>query len=148
MSFTGIVFRSGAFAAIPPPAQISESNRHAIFIGRSIVIAPCLVKLAFIKKMRRVSALTNTLERCRGFELNTRMRILQLLARIIMAAAISFTSPVQAAAGKTLAYIGTYTGGKSKGIYTCELDTATGDLKVIGLAAELESPSFVAIHPK
>src|SRR4051812_26216033 len=62
--------------------------------------------------------------------------------------AMSLAAPLEAAAGKTLAYIGTYTGGKSKGIYACELDPASGDLKVIGLAAELESPSFVAIHPK
>ncbi len=44
-------------------------------------------------------------------------------------------------------YIGTYTGGKSKGIYRCEFDAATGKLSEPVLAAELSNPSFLAIHP-
>src|SRR5947207_965100 len=44
-------------------------------------------------------------------------------------------------------YIGTYTGPKSKGIYRLELDPATGKLTPAGLAAEVNSPSFLAVHP-
>jgi 6-phosphogluconolactonase len=44
-------------------------------------------------------------------------------------------------------YIGTYTGGKSKGIYRCEFDAATGKLSEPVLAAEVTNPSFLAIHP-
>lgn len=48
-------------------------------------------------------------------------------------------------------YFGTYTGGKgfaaSKGIYRSKLDTATGKLTAPELAAEMGSPSFLAIHP-
>jgi 6-phosphogluconolactonase len=44
-------------------------------------------------------------------------------------------------------YIGTYTGDKSKGIYRCEFDAATGKLSEPVLAAEVKNPSFVAIHP-
>jgi 6-phosphogluconolactonase len=44
-------------------------------------------------------------------------------------------------------YIGTYTKGKSKGIYRCEFDAATGKLSEPVLAAELTDPSFLAIHP-
>ena len=44
-------------------------------------------------------------------------------------------------------YVGTYTGGPSKGIYLLELDAASGNLTPRGLAAESESPSFLAIHP-
>jgi 6-phosphogluconolactonase len=44
-------------------------------------------------------------------------------------------------------YIGTYTGPKSKGIYRCELDLATGKLSTPEVAAEVTSPSFLAIHP-
>ena len=44
-------------------------------------------------------------------------------------------------------YIGTYTRGESKGIYLCRLDLATGRLVVQGVAAEVENPSFLAIHP-
>jgi 6-phosphogluconolactonase len=44
-------------------------------------------------------------------------------------------------------FIGTYTGGKSKGIYRSEFDSATGKLSAPELAAETPSPSFLALHP-
>ena len=44
-------------------------------------------------------------------------------------------------------YVGTYTGGESRGIYVCRLDLATGRLSGPELAAEVASPSFLAIHP-
>src|SRR5215469_7685257 len=44
-----------------------------------------------------------------------------------------------------LAYIGTYTHGKSKGIYVGRY--ANGELSAIELAAETPSPSFLALHP-
>ncbi|MCH7726790.1 MAG: beta-propeller fold lactonase family protein, partial [Planctomycetes bacterium] len=44
-------------------------------------------------------------------------------------------------------YVGTYTRGASKGIYQCQLDLKTGAVKSLGLAAESENPSFLAIHP-
>lgn len=46
-----------------------------------------------------------------------------------------------------LAYIGTYTGKNSKGIYVYRFNAATGKLAPIGLAAESNNPSFLAIHP-
>ncbi len=53
-----------------------------------------------------------------------------------------------AAAGQLLVYVGTYTrGGKSKGIYVGRLDLARGALSQIGVAAESENPSFLALHP-
>jgi 6-phosphogluconolactonase len=48
---------------------------------------------------------------------------------------------------KVWVYLGTYTGGKSKGIYRCELDLATGKLSEPALAAETANPSFLAVHP-
>jgi 6-phosphogluconolactonase len=54
------------------------------------------------------------------------------------------------APGKTTkywAYIGTYTDGKSKGIYRCEYDAATGRLSEPILAAEMTNPSFLTLHP-
>ncbi len=48
---------------------------------------------------------------------------------------------------KYLVYVGTYTAKDSKGIYTYRLDSATGQLTSIGLAAATENPSFVVIHP-
>ncbi len=45
-------------------------------------------------------------------------------------------------------FVGTYTGRtQSKGIYRMELDTATGKLSEPALAAELDNPSFLAVHP-
>src|SRR5262249_60652637 len=44
-------------------------------------------------------------------------------------------------------FVGTYTGKMSRGIYRVELDTATGKLGAPELAAEIASPSCVAIHP-
>ncbi len=54
-----------------------------------------------------------------------------------------------AVAGEMFAYIGSYTGGgsSSKGITLAKFDTATGALKILGTAAELQSPSFLALHP-
>jgi 6-phosphogluconolactonase len=43
-------------------------------------------------------------------------------------------------------YFGTYTGGKSQGIYVSEFNSATGKLGQPQLAIEAKSPSFVAIH--
>ena len=52
------------------------------------------------------------------------------------------------AAGSQLVFLGTYTrGGKSKGIYVCRLDLATGELKDLKLAAKTKNPSFLAVHP-
>ncbi len=48
---------------------------------------------------------------------------------------------------KLSVYVGTYTGGPSKGIYQFEMDLATGRLTPRGLAGETPSPSFLAIHP-
>jgi 6-phosphogluconolactonase len=61
-----------------------------------------------------------------------------------------FAAPVAAEAAKSTTfwiYIGTYTGGKSKGIYRCEFDAATGKLSEPTLVAETTNPSFLAVHP-
>ncbi len=44
-------------------------------------------------------------------------------------------------------YFGTYTGGKSEGIYVSTLDVASGQLSAPRLAAKTPSPSFVAFDP-
>lgn len=44
-------------------------------------------------------------------------------------------------------YIGTYTGGESEGIYQMRLDAESGELELVGLAAETTNPSFLALHP-
>ncbi len=56
---------------------------------------------------------------------------------------------VQAANPATVfhAFVGTYTGGKSRGIYVMRFDTGRGTATKPELAAESENPSFLAIHP-
>jgi 6-phosphogluconolactonase len=49
--------------------------------------------------------------------------------------------------GQWLVYIGTYTGAKSKGIYAFHLSRRDGSMTPLGLSAEVESPSFLAVHP-
>jgi len=44
-------------------------------------------------------------------------------------------------------YVGTYTGGGSRGIYRFELDPASGAFSDPVLAGETENPSFLALHP-
>ncbi|MEI9812970.1 MAG: lactonase family protein [Acidobacteriota bacterium] len=45
------------------------------------------------------------------------------------------------------AFIGTYTRGVSRGIYSLRYEPATGKMAPIGLAAQSVSPSFLAVHP-
>lgn len=42
-------------------------------------------------------------------------------------------------------YVGTYTHGDSKGIYTCRLDMSSGELQQVGVATEADNPSYLAI---
>ena len=54
---------------------------------------------------------------------------------------------VAAAADPMWVFVGTYTGKKSQGIYRAEFDPATGKLGTPELAAEVTSPSFLAVAP-
>src|SRR5436190_14706906 len=64
-----------------------------------------------------------------------------LLAPILLNGALAATK------GEYIAYIGTYTGKQSKGIYAFRFDASTGKLTPLGLAAESTGPSFLAVHP-
>ncbi len=73
-----------------------------------------------------------------------------LLTMLIFAvtACLGTTPSSAAAPEKFWVFVGTYTGRtQSKGIYRMELDTATGKLSEPTLAAELDNPSFLAVHP-
>ena len=49
---------------------------------------------------------------------------------------------------KTIVYVGTNTrGNDSKGIYICDLDMSTGELELLEHGPQVESPSFLAVHP-
>lgn len=53
----------------------------------------------------------------------------------------------QAWSAEWIAYVGTYTRGDSKGIYSYRFDDSTGKLTALGLAAETSNPSFLAASP-
>jgi 6-phosphogluconolactonase len=57
-------------------------------------------------------------------------------------------APADVENGAMRVYVGTYTGGASRGIYLLELDRSSGRF-VSGpaLAGETENPSFLALHP-
>jgi 6-phosphogluconolactonase len=45
-------------------------------------------------------------------------------------------------------YVGTYTKGDSEGIYTCQFNPATGELRLVGDPAPITDPSFLAVDSK
>jgi 6-phosphogluconolactonase len=57
-------------------------------------------------------------------------------------------SAVGASASEYLAYVGTYTGTGSEGIYAYRFDPATGVAQPLGLVADTDNPSFLAADPK
>ncbi len=46
---------------------------------------------------------------------------------------------------KCFAYIGTYTSGNSKGIYTFEMNTKTGELDLIDTSSQIDNPTYEVI---
>ncbi|HPC93788.1 MAG TPA: lactonase family protein [Sedimentisphaerales bacterium] len=66
---------------------------------------------------------------------------------IVMTAVVSLAAFATASARSISVYIGTYTGGGSRGIYRTTLDLNTGALAEPVLAAEAKNPSFVELHP-
>ncbi len=44
-----------------------------------------------------------------------------------------------------IVYVGTYTNGESEGIYVCQLDMSTGELKQVSVARNIENPSYLAV---
>jgi 6-phosphogluconolactonase len=66
---------------------------------------------------------------------------------LLLAGLIAMLATPAAFADSVWVFVGTYTGKNSKGIYRVELDTATGKLGKPELAAEVTSPSFLAVAP-
>lgn len=68
-----------------------------------------------------------------------------LLAVLLVATAT--TGIAQDTPKSMFVFVGTYTGGKSQGIYTLNLDMNTGALTPVTVTAGIKNPSFVAVHP-
>ncbi len=67
--------------------------------------------------------------------------------KILCATLVAGIYAVTASATEYHVYFGTYTSGKSKGIYISRFDSRTGKLSAPELAAETKNPSFLAAHP-
>lgn len=75
--------------------------------------------------------------------------ILSLLAGLVLPFALARIEAKPAAAKQYLVYVGTYTAKtSSKGIYAFRYDASSGKLTPIGVAAETQDPSWLAIHPR
>jgi len=74
------------------------------------------------------------------------MKLLQLMA-VTLSTQLTTSVFADEHPTKVIAYVGTYTGGESKGIYQFELDLKTGKATAPKLAADVANPSFLAIHP-
>ena len=80
--------------------------------------------------------------------MNTLLHISPLLIASLALAGKAHAAEKKAPAPKEyFVYFGTYTGPQSKGIYRSRLDLATGKLTPAELAAEADSPAFLAVHP-
>jgi 6-phosphogluconolactonase len=75
------------------------------------------------------------------------LRVTSCILVVAAIAAISIRATASQPATRVAVYVGTYTGGASRGIYRFDLDTASGTASVPELAAETTNPSFLAMHP-
>lgn len=62
-------------------------------------------------------------------------------------AAASLSADAADAPTQFRAYVGTYTGKKSQGIYSFTFNATTGEVGKLELAGEATNPSFLALHP-
>ena len=62
-------------------------------------------------------------------------------------AVVSLSAEAAEAPTQFRAYVGTYTGKKSQGIYSFTFNATTGEVGKLELAGEATNPSFLALHP-
>lgn len=82
--------------------------------------------------------------------LGLRLGLAGVVGCSIGAGAVNAAEPtgVPAKADSYWVYIGTYNSPKSRGIYRCRFDPASGRLGAPELAAEAQNPSFLVVHPQ
>jgi 6-phosphogluconolactonase len=73
--------------------------------------------------------------------------VLTTVACAMVVSANPQPAPLRESATKMRVYIGTYTERGRDGIYLAELDSSTGDLRLIRTVAAVKKASFLAIHP-
>src|SRR5258705_3912290 len=69
----------------------------------------------------------------------------------LTACGLALGSPLkswQSSKRELFVYVGTYTNGRSEGIYVCRLNLSSGELKQINVAKGVANPSFLSVDPK
>jgi 6-phosphogluconolactonase len=79
--------------------------------------------------------------------MNLRTLSARLLAALSLLTATFLLPAAAGAAEEMLVYAGTYTGGKSEGIYIFRLDQKSGAMEPRGVAKGVSNPSFLALAP-
>src|ERR1044071_17360 len=79
--------------------------------------------------------------------INSRMKFLHTFRTATLVIITCLAVATAVSAKDYFVYIGTYTGSKSKGIHVAKFDSATGTLSKPELAAEIQNPTFLAVHP-
>jgi 6-phosphogluconolactonase len=72
---------------------------------------------------------------------------MQLTALAFLGLATLSAASLYAAPVDSLVLVGTYSRGKSEGIYAYRFNSGTGKLTALGLAAKASNPSYLVIHP-
>ncbi len=87
-----------------------------------------------------------------SMELSKHTVLVAVCLLVMLCFSVAYSQETELSASRNraevLVYFGTYTGGKSKGIYVSRFDPATGTLAAPKLAVETTNPSFLAIHPQ
>jgi 6-phosphogluconolactonase len=75
------------------------------------------------------------------------LRRISLIGQFMWLLISAVVLTASASAADINVFVGTYTNAQSKGIYSLQFDETSGKLSAPTLAAEAESPSFLAMHP-
>jgi len=98
-----------------------------------IILSGCEPALALKQRMRFDNPMSFSSRQC--------------LPWFLLALSLVTASAKDSPNNKYLLFVGTYTGKDSKGIYAYRFDAASSEFTPLGLAAETDNPSFLAIDP-
>jgi 6-phosphogluconolactonase len=78
----------------------------------------------------------------------SRRAFVKIAGATVLSASLPLSLLAQNKPKELMLYIGTYTSGKSEGIYLYRLDMATGALKPVGVTKGISNPSFLTVDPQ
>ena len=82
------------------------------------------------------------------FDATSLAPLFAILALGVAGVGVAAAEAAKPEGARLLAFIGTYNGPRSEGLYRAWFDPATGRLTAPELAAKSANPSFIALHPK